>query len=116
MNCQIITDASSVAWAAMYDDKVAQGSWNRRVQHEHSNYRELLAVLLGLMSFAHTIEGKSVQFLCDNVAAVAYVNFQGPTGILRVRRLGTFVPDLTKAVIKYFMSILSIGLDSPAAR
>lgn len=77
---QITTDASLEGWGAqLLLDPVqeAQGFWDTQVSAESSNYRELYAIYLSLMSFLPGIRGRSVQVLSDNVTAVAYINFQG---------------------------------------
>jgi hypothetical protein len=71
------TDASSHGWGAAMDRLQVQGVWNQRVAYKHSNYRELLTILLAVHSFLPQLKGKVVQILTDNVTAAAYVNFQG---------------------------------------
>lgn len=92
------TDASSIGWGAVLklrpeipqsnqkrgivvpDDLEASGTWTRDVAFQHSNYRELLAVYMGLLSFKDLLKGLHVQILSDNVTTVAYVNqLGGPT-------------------------------------
>ena len=70
-------DASHIAWGCQLDDKCAYGEWNRRLSNKSSNYRELMAVLLGLQSFAILLRGKTVQVLSDNITAIAYVTKLG---------------------------------------
>lgn len=74
---QISTDASSMGWGAKLDTLQAQGLWNMRLAYKHSNYRELMAILLALHSFLPELVNKTVQILSDNITAVAYLNFQG---------------------------------------
>ena len=47
----MFTHASHLGWGAVYGLKEAAGHWNRRMSLEHSNYRELLTVLMALKSF-----------------------------------------------------------------
>ena len=77
IDTQLVTDASATAWGGHCQGKEAQGFWNPRISGMSSNYRELMAILLSMMSLLPNLQGKSVQVLCDNVVAVAYVNFQG---------------------------------------
>ena len=74
IDCQLVTDASSIAWGAWTDSLKAQGFWNHRVAYASSNYRELLAVYMGLMSFRKMFANKHVQILSDNITVVAFVN------------------------------------------
>lgn len=74
---QIITDASQEAWGSVYENQEAHGQWNTRLQYKHSNYRELMAILLSLETFGPQVQGKCIQVLTDNVTAAAYINFQG---------------------------------------
>ena len=74
---QLTTDASSMGWGAKLGSCQAQGLWNTRLAYKHSNYREMMAILLGLHSFLPQIKGHSVQVLTDNISAAAYLNFQG---------------------------------------
>lgn len=77
IDIQVTSDASSSAWGGHCLDKEAQGFWTPSIVHRSSNYRELLAVLLCLVTFIDTLKNKNVQFLTDNVCAAAYINFQG---------------------------------------
>ncbi len=77
VEAQIETDASDSGWGAFYDGHQAAGFWNTRMRTRSINYRELMAVLLGLKSFAPQLRGKSVQILSDNITAVAYINHLG---------------------------------------
>ena len=74
IDCQLVTDASSIAWGAWTGSQKAQGFWNNRVAYSSSNYRELLAVYMGLMSFRRILRNKHVQILSDNITVVAFVN------------------------------------------
>lgn len=77
IDIQITTDASSVGWGATLGTLEAAGSWTSAISHKHSNYRELLTVLMALKSFAKHVKNKVVQILTDNVTTVAYVNKLG---------------------------------------
>ena len=74
---QIVTDASSSGWGGVLDNMEASGLWNIRLAHKHSNYRELMAVLLCLKAFATDIKGEVVQILSDNITTVAYISHLG---------------------------------------
>lgn len=74
---QMETDASHIGWGAVYQGMHAQGMWNTRVAFKSSNYRELLTVLLGVMSFRDHLKGKVIQLLSDNVTTVSYLNHMG---------------------------------------
>ena len=78
VDIQIKTDASSTGWGAVCDNSLeASGIWNLRVGYAHSNYRELLAILMGIRSFGEILKNKMVQILTDNIAATAYINHLG---------------------------------------
>jgi len=50
------------------------GFWNHHMSHAHSNYRELMCILLALKSFRTELVGKHVQILSDNVTDCAMTN------------------------------------------
>jgi hypothetical protein len=77
VQCQLLTDASQTGWGASLSGQPATGYWNTRVSYEPSNYRELLAVLLALLSFEGKIRNQCVELLTDNITAKAYVSHQG---------------------------------------
>ena len=74
---QIETDASSTGWGATCCGKDASGIWSSELHHMPSNYRELMAVHMSLLSFKDLIKGKVVQILSDNITTVAYLNHLG---------------------------------------
>ena len=74
---QMTTDASALAWGATQQGQNVQGLWSFRISFKSSNYREVLAILLGLVSFLPCLQGRAVQVLTDIVSAAAYINFQG---------------------------------------
>ena len=82
VECQIFSDASDSGWGAVLNDREASGVWSSELAHLSINYRELLAVLFALQTFSDQIIGRSVQVMCDNVTAVAYVNHLGGSGRL----------------------------------
>ena len=51
----------------------AQGLWSSRISFKSSNYRDILAILLGLISFCPRVQGRAVQVLTDNVSAAALI-------------------------------------------
>lgn len=77
VEAQVETDASSWAWGAIYQNLEASGQWTKQVASQHSNYRELLAIFMGLLSFKDLLRGLHVQILSDNVTSVAYLNQLG---------------------------------------
>ena len=77
IDLQLETDASHTGWGARIGQLEAKGDWNTRLTWKSSNYRELLAILLALISFKTVIRGKCVQVLTDNVTAMAYINHRG---------------------------------------
>ena len=75
---QMETDASMTGWGAMVKNtnQAAAGFWNHRLSQMPSNYREMMAVLLGLKSLTFPT-GKRIQVLTDNITTAAYINQLG---------------------------------------
>ena len=74
---QMSTDASSLGWGAVAMGQEAQGVWNKNVSMKSSNYRELLTVLLAMLSLIDIVKGKVLQVLSDNITTVCYINMMG---------------------------------------
>jgi hypothetical protein len=77
VDIQMTTDASGSGWGAHVNGLKAMGYWNTRMSMEHSNYRELMAVLMAILSFQNQLRGKNVQLLSDNITTIAYLNHLG---------------------------------------
>lgn len=77
ITCHMETDASQTGWGATLDGQQAAGVWNVRLSYEHSNYRELMGIFLGIMSFKEQLKNQSLQILTDNMTARAYLIHQG---------------------------------------
>ena len=74
---QLLTDASESGWGAVLSQpagRTASGFWCPTVSGESSNYRELFAVYLALLSFQSSLEGCKVEILSDNITTVALIN------------------------------------------
>ena len=74
---QLLTDASESGWGAVLGPpagRTASGFWCPTVSSESSNFRELFAVYLALLSFQSSLAGNKVEILSDNVTAVALIN------------------------------------------
>lgn len=99
VDIQMVTDASSFAWGAWIPEHQAQGFWDHYLAHKHSNYRELYAVLMGLMSFLPLLENKTVQVLSDNVTTVAFLN-----------NMGGSTPDLDQVARKIQVMAMENGI------
>ncbi|KAK6196318.1 hypothetical protein SNE40_001564 [Patella caerulea] len=74
---QMFTDASATAWGGVLGNSQARGLWTPAMSSEHSNVREMMAVLLSLRAFQKEIQNKVVQLLTDNISTVAYINCKG---------------------------------------
>lgn len=74
---QIYTDASHLGWGAVCQEQVAAGQWNKRVSCQSSNYREIMAVLMALVTFKSIVAGRTVEIMTDNITTMAYINGQG---------------------------------------
>lgn len=93
---QLTTDASSTGWGAWINNHQAAGFWNKRLATQPSNYREMIAVLMGLHSFHEMVRGKVVQIVSDNISTVAYINnLGGPSSQLTdaARAIWSFAYD-----------------------
>lgn len=94
LTAQVETDASAIGWGAVLkfhhqqqptvrDNTAtsghleASGLWSIDISYRHSNFRELLAVLMALLSFKHHLKNRHIQLLSDNVTTVAYINQLG---------------------------------------
>lgn len=74
---QVFTDASSWGWGAVCGSLEAAGYWNKRLSWRSSNYRELMAVLLAVITFKEQLKNRSVEIMTDNIVTMAYINGQG---------------------------------------
>lgn len=74
---QLFCDASDSGWGAVYEGQEAAGLWTGPIVHKSINYRELLAVLLGLKSFKDKLRGLTIQIVSDNITTVAFINNLG---------------------------------------
>lgn len=76
---QIATDASQTGYGGtiLHTKYSAQGFWPNSIATRCSNYREILAVYLTLVSFKEIVKGHTVQILSDNVATVSYLVCMG---------------------------------------
>ena len=81
IDVQLVTDASQCGWGAWIPGKEAQGFLNERMSMKSSNYRELFAVLMGILSFKGQLKNQKVQFLSDNVTTVAMINGMGGSSV-----------------------------------
>ena len=79
IQAQVVTDASLIGWGGVLTQTKleARGLWTPCVSEMPSNCREMLAILMTLISFHDHLQGKVVQILTDNVSAVAYINCRG---------------------------------------
>ena len=81
IDIQLVIDASHYAWGAWIPGMEAQGYWNTRLSMKSSNYRELFAVLMGILTFKEHLRGHQVQVLSDNVTTVAMINGMGGSSV-----------------------------------
>jgi hypothetical protein len=75
------TDASNTGWGACIQNAEDEtgGYWSQDESEMHINYKELLAVWLGIQSLCANIRDEHIKILCDNTTAVAYINNKGGT-------------------------------------
>ncbi|MEW8544182.1 MAG: reverse transcriptase domain-containing protein [Candidatus Thiodiazotropha sp.] len=77
IDIKMTTDASVIAWGAWIPGHNAQGFWNKQMSHRSSNYREMSAVWLGLISLRHFLQNKTIQICSDNISTIAFINHMG---------------------------------------
>jgi hypothetical protein len=77
VEAQIETDASATGYGCYYNGLSAAGFWTKWMSLQHSNYREMMAILMGIATFGQFLRGLKVQVLTDNIACVAYINHLG---------------------------------------
>ena len=77
---QIATDASGSGYGGVVlGDKTqqTQGFWTWDIAQKCSNYREIMAVYMTLITFKDIVKNQVVQILSDNVATVSYIVCMG---------------------------------------
>ena len=67
---QLVSDASDLGWACLYENNQAHGFWTMREKQLPIHIREMLALKYGLQSFAEHVRGKTIRALIDNSALV----------------------------------------------
>jgi ribonuclease HI len=68
------TDASATGWGAVCQQKTASGEWDLEMSAKPSNTRELMAVLLAILTFKQELANKTVLLRSDNITTVACIN------------------------------------------
>lgn len=74
---EIYSDASRTGWGAVCSGAKAHGKWKTIEMRHHINYLELLAVFLGLKSFASNESNCTILLRVDNTTAISYINRLG---------------------------------------
>jgi ribonuclease HI len=74
---EIYSDASNSGWGAVCGENKVNGMWKSSERENHINYLELLAVFLGLKSFARNKTNCAILLRVDNTTAISYVNRMG---------------------------------------
>ena len=74
---QITTDASPYGYGAVCGEFEASGFWTVKAAAKCQNYREMMAILVAIVTFKDIIRNKSVQILTDNFSALTYINCGG---------------------------------------
>ncbi len=110
----MFTDASNSGWGASLGQKSARGFWTPMILEESINYRELMAVFLGLLSFKTEIKNKVVLVRTDNISAAAYINkMTGPSDPLY--QLGRAIQNLSRELNIELMAQYIPGVENIAA-
>ena len=73
----ITTDASSLGWAGICNDKETGGRWTIEESGRHINCLELLAIKLAVKAFCKEMNKIHVKILSDNSCAISYINNMG---------------------------------------
>ena len=76
------TDSSQMGWGAVQkgpdqEETLTQGLWSETDKHNHINYLELRAVLMGLQSLMQNVTEEHVRVNSDNTATVSCINNMG---------------------------------------
>lgn len=74
---EIYTDASNSGWGAVCGTKKVHGLWKAAEKEYHINFLELLAIFLGLKSFACNLSNCGILLRVDNTTAISYINRMG---------------------------------------
>lgn len=84
---QITTDASLTGWGAEYKEVSTGGTWTHLETGNHINYLEMLALFLGLQTFAKEITNTHIRLMCDNTTAVSVINHMGTSHSIPCNKL-----------------------------
>ena len=125
--CIIESDASKEGWGARIVDNSAcpglsqtivkaQGFWGWYTAHKSSNFRELKAVYLAILSFLPHLRGKTVHVRTDNICTAAYINFQGGP----IKALSDIATDIWAVLVKnniqikasYIQGVCNVAADT----
>ena len=103
VQAQLVTDASHYGWGAHLGEHQTHGSWDHILARQHSNVRELTAVLMALRAFRPFTKDKRVIILSDNISTVAYINHMGGP----VTQLTEIAKQIWAEAISYNVTILA---------
>ncbi|XP_068136523.1 tyrosine-protein kinase RYK isoform X1 [Hyperolius riggenbachi] len=103
----LTTDASQTGWGAHVNKVQVQGLWNHSMAEQSSNFRELMAVKMAIMSTMHLLESCHVQVQSDNSTVVSYLNRQGGT---RSKRLLFLTLEILEIAEHNFLSLTAVHL------
>ena len=73
----ITADAPKLGWGALCDGVSSGGNWTQIEAERHINYLEMLAILLGLQTFAKDVSETHVRVMTDNTTAISALNNMG---------------------------------------
>lgn len=102
---QIATDASSSGFGGIIvgTDAQTQGFWPNYISRKCSNYREIMAVYMTLLSFKEIIRGHTIQILSDNITTVSYLACMGGPS----KQISDIATDIWSFAVKHNISISS---------
>ena len=75
----VFSDASQQGWGVELDNLSLAGRWNSFQASQHSNIREMMAMIRGLEGFKETLKNQVVMLVSDNLTAVSHVQKRGGT-------------------------------------
>ena len=73
----ITTDASNLGWGAVCNDVRTSGHWTAIEALQDINYLEMLAIFIGLKTFAREHQNIHIRAMTDNTTAVSVLNHMG---------------------------------------
>ena len=84
----ITTDASKLGWRAMCEGVSSGANWTHSEAQHHINYLEMLAIFMGLQTFAQDRFKIHIRVMTDNTTAISVLNNMGTSHSNECNTLG----------------------------